>query len=199
VCRVRRRSAPRRAVPVPRPGRVTCPRHEARHRSREPEGRRRQTRPPSTSRLARGDAVARCCSLDCDPQGNATHGLRRGQALARRSITRRAARRGPADEVLLPVEPGGYTLLPAPPGPRRGRGAADGPAGARRFRLRDALAPLRDQVRRDRHRLSAGANVLTLQRARRGDTVLVPCSAKYYAARGAVGAHGHRRADPLGP
>ena len=121
--------------------------------------------------------------VDCDPQGNATMGCGVDKRSLARSMTDVLLGEARADEVLLPVEPGGYTLLPGNQDLVAAEVRLMGQPG-REFRLRDALAPLRDQYDVIVIDCPPALNVLTLNALVAADTVLVPMQCEYYALEG---------------
>jgi chromosome partitioning protein len=121
--------------------------------------------------------------VDIDPQGNATMGCGVDKRSLQRSMTDVLLGEASAAAVLLPVEPGGFALLP---------GNQDLVAAevrlmeqpGREFRLREALAPLRELYDVIVIDCPPALNVLTLNALVAADTVLVPMQCEYYALEG---------------
>jgi chromosome partitioning protein len=121
--------------------------------------------------------------IDSDPQGNATMGCGVDKRRLRHSMTDVLLGDCDLAAALLPVEPGGFTVLP---------GNQDLVAAevqlmtkiGRELRLRNALKPVRniyDVVIID---CPPALNLLTLNALVAADTVLVPMQCEYYALEG---------------
>ncbi len=121
--------------------------------------------------------------VDCDPQGNATMGCGVDKRSLGRSMTDVLLGEVPAAAALLPVEPGGFGLLPG----NQDLVAAEVRLMAlpgRESRLRDALAPLRNLYDVIVIDCPPALNLLTLNALVAADTVLVPMQCEYYALEG---------------
>lgn len=121
--------------------------------------------------------------LDCDPQGNATMGCGVDKRNLRRSMTDVLLGDAELAAALVPVDPGGFTLVP---------GNQDLVAAevqlmtkiGREVRLRNALKPVRsfyDVIVID---CPPALNLLTLNALVAADSVLVPMQCEYYALEG---------------
>ena len=121
--------------------------------------------------------------VDCDPQGNATMGCGIDKRALQCSMTDVLLGEAQAAAALLPVEPGGFGLLP---------GNQDLVAAevrlmtqpGRETRLREALAPLRNLYDVIVIDCPPALNLLTLNALVAADTVLVPMQCEYYALEG---------------
>ena len=134
--------------------------------------------------------------IDLDPQGNATMGCGIDKSQLQRSTCEVLLGECDMASALVPVEPAGFSLLPANQdltaaevrllthdgGPRDEAAQCAG-AGAR-------------SVRRHPHRLSAGAEHADGQCAGRGGQRADADAVRVLRARGALGAAVDRRADP---
>jgi len=121
--------------------------------------------------------------VDIDPQGNATMGCGVDKRALERSMTDVLTGEADAAAVLLPVEPGGFALLPGNQDLVAAEVRLMGEAG-REFRLRDALAPMRDLHDVIVIDCPPALNLLTLNALVAADTVLVPMQCEYYALEG---------------
>ena len=100
-----------------------------------------------------------------------------------------------AAAALLPVDPGGFTLLPGNQDLVAAEVQLMSKIG-RELKLRQALKPIRglyDVVVID---CPPALNLLTLNALVAADSVLVPMQCEYYALEGLSCAHEHDRADP---
>ena len=121
--------------------------------------------------------------LDCDPQGNATMGCGVDKRSLRRSMTDVLLGDAELAAALVPVDPGGFTLLP---------GNQDLVAAevqlmtkiGRELRLRNALKPVRNLYDVIVIDCPPALNLLTLNALVAADTVLVPMQCEYYALEG---------------
>jgi chromosome partitioning protein len=121
--------------------------------------------------------------VDSDPQGNATMGCGVDKRSLGRSLTDVLLGETDAAAALLPVEPGGFTVLPGNQDLVAAEVQLMGVEG-REQRLSAALAPLRgnyDVVIID---CPPALNLLTLNALVAADTVLVPMQCEYYALEG---------------
>jgi len=121
--------------------------------------------------------------IDSDPQGNATMGCGIDKRKLRYSMTDVLLGDAEVAAALLPVSPGGFTLLPA----NQDMVAAEVQLFTkigREMRLRNAIKPVRalyDVVLID---CPPALNLLTLNALVAADTVLVPMQCEYYALEG---------------
>jgi chromosome partitioning protein len=121
--------------------------------------------------------------VDSDPQGNATMGCGVDKRALGRSLTDVLLGEAEAAATLLPVEPGGFTVLPGNQDLVAAEVQLTGVEG-RELRLRDALAPLRDLYDVVIIDCPPALNLLTLNALVAADTVLVPMQCEYYALEG---------------
>jgi chromosome partitioning protein len=121
--------------------------------------------------------------IDSDPQGNATMGCGVDKRNLRYSMTDVLLGDCDLAAALLPVDPGGFTVLP---------GNQDLVAAevqlmtkiGRELRLRNALKPVRDFYDVILIDCPPALNLLTLNALVAADTVLVPMQCEYYALEG---------------
>ncbi|MBP9593215.1 MAG: ParA family protein [Steroidobacteraceae bacterium] len=121
--------------------------------------------------------------LDCDPQGNATMGCGVDKRNLRRSMTDVLLGDAELAAALVPVDPGGFTLVP---------GNQDLVAAevqlmtkiGRELRLRNALKPVRNLYEVIVIDCPPALNLLTLNALVAADSVLVPMQCEYYALEG---------------
>jgi chromosome partitioning protein len=121
--------------------------------------------------------------VDCDPQANATSGLGVSRDDNRHSIYDVLVGNAPAEQVILPTEVKNLWLLP---GSKNLTGANIELAGVegRETRLRDALAPIRnnhDLVVLD---CPPALDLLTLNVLVAANSLIVPMQAEYFALEG---------------
>jgi chromosome partitioning protein len=126
--------------------------------------------------------------LDLDPQGNASTGL--GVPRQRRSTTVYDVLMGesPIKDAILPTALPGLNLVPAD-ADLSGIELELGQAAGRSFRLRDALAPLREDTGEDRYTYvlidcPPSLNLLTVNAMSAADAVLVPLQCEFFALEG---------------
>ena len=122
--------------------------------------------------------------IDLDPQGNATMGSGVDKAQLQTSSCNVLLGEAAIESVLIPVDPGGYVLLPS----NQDLTAAEVrlltmPSG-RETRLRDALAPLRDSYDVIIIDCPPALNMLTVNSLVAADSVLIPMQCEYYALEG---------------
>ena len=121
--------------------------------------------------------------LDCDPQGNATMGCGVDKRNLRRSMTDVLLGDAELAAALVPVDPGGFTLVP---------GNQDLVAAevqlmtkiGRELRLRNALKPVRNLYEVIVIDCPPALNLLTLNALVAADSVIVPMQCEYYALEG---------------
>jgi len=121
--------------------------------------------------------------VDSDPQGNATMGCGVDKRALGRSLTDVLLGEADAASVLVPVEPGGFTLLPGNQDLVAAEVQLMGVEG-REQRLSAALAPLRENYDVVIIDCPPALNLLTLNALVAADTVLVPMQCEYYALEG---------------
>jgi len=121
--------------------------------------------------------------IDCDPQGNATMGCGVDKRDLRYSMTEVLLGDCELAAALLPVEPGGFALVPGNQDLVAAEVQLMSKIG-REMRLRNALKPVRalyDVVVID---CPPALNLLTLNALVAADSVLVPMQCEYYALEG---------------
>ncbi len=121
--------------------------------------------------------------IDSDPQGNATMGCGVDKRRLRVSMTDVLLGEAEAAAALLPVDPGGFTLLPGNQDLVAAEVQLMSKIG-RELKLRQALKPIRglyDLVVID---CPPALNLLTLNALVAADSVLVPMQCEYYALEG---------------
>jgi chromosome partitioning protein len=121
--------------------------------------------------------------IDSDPQGNATMGCGVDKRRLRVSMTDVLLGEAEAAAALLPVDPGGFTLLPGNQDLVAAEVQLMSKIG-RELKLRQALKPIRglyDLIVID---CPPALNLLTLNALVAADSVLVPMQCEYYALEG---------------
>ncbi|HUN83173.1 MAG TPA: ParA family protein [Terracidiphilus sp.] len=120
---------------------------------------------------------------DCDPQANASSGLGLARDDNRHSIYDVLVGNAPADQVILPTEVEQLSLLP---GSKNLTGANIELAGAedRAIRLRQALAPIRDNYDLVVLDCPPALDLLTLNVLVAANSLIVPMQAEYFALEG---------------
>jgi chromosome partitioning protein len=121
--------------------------------------------------------------VDSDPQGNATMGCGVDKRALGRSLTDVLLGEVEAAAALVPVEPGGFTVLPGNQDLVAAEVQLMGVEG-REQRLNAALAPLRENYDVVLIDCPPALNLLTLNALVAADTVLVPMQCEYYALEG---------------
>jgi chromosome partitioning protein len=121
--------------------------------------------------------------VDCDPQANATSGLGVPRDDNRHSIYDVLVGNSPAAQVILPTEIKNLWLLP---GSKNLTGANIELAGVegRETRLREALAPIRDNHDLVVLDCPPALDLLTLNVLVAADSLIVPMQAEYFALEG---------------
>jgi chromosome partitioning protein len=121
--------------------------------------------------------------VDSDPQGNATMGCGVDKRALERSMTDVLLGESDLAAARVPVEPGGFTLVPG----NQDLVAAEVQLMSRigrEVRLRNALLPVRDEYDVILIDCPPALNLLTLNALVAADTVLVPMQCEYYALEG---------------
>ena len=121
--------------------------------------------------------------IDCDPQANTTAGLGVGRDEERASIYELMVKEATADEVTLPTEIDNLSLIPGTKN-MIGANVELVSADKREFRLREALAPIRDKYRFIFLDCPPALDLLTLNALVAADRLLVPMQAEYFALEG---------------
>ncbi len=122
--------------------------------------------------------------VDLDPQGNATTGCGVDKRLLERSSTEVLLGDCRAEDAIVPIDPGGFDLLPS----NQDLTAAEvrllaTPAG-REHRLEQALAPIRARYDLILIDCPPALNILTVNALTAADSVLIPMQCEYYALEG---------------
>ena len=133
--------------------------------------------------------------IDCDPQSNATSGLGLAKDPDRIStyhllMGAASCRRGAAAR-LSSNSSGLFQRTRTSSAPTSNWSRQSG----REFRLRDAIAPLRDRFQFIVLDCPPALDLLTLNALVAADAVLIPMQAEYFALEGVSGAARHGRAD----
>jgi chromosome partitioning protein len=122
--------------------------------------------------------------MDLDPQGNATMGS---------GVDKQQLQRGSCEVLLgecdlaaalMPIEPGGYSLLPANQDLTAAEVRLLAMLTGREIKLRNALAPLRDAFDVILIDCPPALNMLTVNSLVAADSVLIPMQCEYYALEG---------------
>jgi chromosome partitioning protein len=121
--------------------------------------------------------------IDSDPQGNATMGCGIDKRSLRCSMTEVLLGDCELAAALLPVEPGGFTVLPGNQDLVAAEVQLMSKIG-REVRLRNALKPVRNLYDVILIDCPPALNLLTLNALVAADTVLVPMQCEYYALEG---------------
>jgi chromosome partitioning protein len=135
--------------------------------------------------LAASFAAAEVKSLlvDCDPQSNSTGGLGFGRDPERLSTYHLLLGEAEAETAILPTELEGLGLIPAHKN-LIGANIELVSAEEREFRLRKALAPIRDKFDFIVLDCPPTLDLLTLNALVAADSVLIPMQAEYFALEG---------------
>jgi chromosome partitioning protein len=121
--------------------------------------------------------------IDCDPQANASSGLGFQRDDNRRSVYDVLAGESRAEQVILPTQVEGLSLLP---GSKNLTGANIELAGAedRALRLRRAIEPIKDSYELIFLDCPPALDLLTLNVLSAAETLIVPLQAEYFALEG---------------
>jgi chromosome partitioning protein len=128
-------------------------------------------------------AEVKCLLIDCDPQSNSTSGLGFPRDPDRLSTYDLLIGQASAEQAVLPTELEGLSLLPAHKnliGANIELVAAD----QREYRLRNALASVREQYDFVILDCPPALDLLTLNALVAADSVLIPMQAEYFALEG---------------
>ena len=122
--------------------------------------------------------------LDMDPQGNATMGSGVDKSQLERGACEVLLEEAALAEALRTVEQGGYVLLPANQDLTAAEVRLLGLAVGRETRLRQALAPVREEYDVILIDCPPALNMLTVNALVAADSVLIPMQCEYYALEG---------------
>src|SRR5579872_6559327 len=128
-------------------------------------------------------AGAETLLVDCDPQSNATSGLGLVKDPERTSTYHLLMAEARADEALQQTELDHLSIVPAHKN-MIGANLELIEAERREFRLRDALAPLRDRFQYIVLDCPPALDLLTLNALVAADSILIPMQAEYFALEG---------------
>jgi chromosome partitioning protein len=128
-------------------------------------------------------AGAETLLVDCDPQSNATSGLGLVKDPERTSTYHLLMAEARADEALQKTELDHLSIVPAHKN-MIGANLELIEAERREFRLRDALAPLRDRFQYIVLDCPPALDLLTLNALVAADSILIPMQAEYFALEG---------------
>jgi chromosome partitioning protein len=128
-------------------------------------------------------AGAETLLVDCDPQSNATSGLGLVKDPERISTYHLLMAEARADEALQKTELDHLSIVPAHKN-MIGANLELSEAERREFRLRDALAPLRDRFQYIVLDCPPALDLLTLNALVAADSILIPMQAEYFALEG---------------
>ena len=122
--------------------------------------------------------------MDLDPQGNTTMGSGVDKQQLQRSTCEVLLGECELAAALVPVEPGGFTLLPANQDLTAAEVRLLGMLTGREIKLRNALAPVRDSFDVILIDCPPALNMLTVNSLVAADSVLIPMQCEYYALEG---------------
>jgi chromosome partitioning protein len=122
--------------------------------------------------------------IDLDPQGNATMGCGIDKHTLARSICEVLLGECTAQEALVPVENGGFMLLPSNQDLTAAEVRLLTMSAGREFKLRNALRPVREQFDVILVDCPPALNMVTLNALVAADSVMVPMQCEYYALEG---------------
>jgi chromosome partitioning protein len=122
--------------------------------------------------------------IDLDPQGNATMGCGVDKNAQSRTSCDVLLGDCSAAEALVPVEYGGFMLMPANQDVTAAEVRLMTLLAGREFKLRKALAPIREDFEVMLIDCPPALNMLTLNALVAADSVMVPMQCEYYALEG---------------
>ncbi|MGH8136897.1 MAG: ParA family protein [Steroidobacteraceae bacterium] len=122
--------------------------------------------------------------IDLDPQGNATMGSGIDKSQLQRGSCEVLLGESPLSAALVPVEVGGFTLLPANQDLTAAEVRLLTMMAGREMKLRNALAPLRESFDVILIDCPPALNMLTVNALVAADSVLIPMQCEYYALEG---------------
>jgi chromosome partitioning protein len=122
--------------------------------------------------------------IDLDPQGNATMGCGVDKHAQSRTSCEVMLGDCAAMEALVPVEYGGFMLMPSNQDLTAAEVRLLGMIAGREFKLRNALKPLREDFDVILIDCPPALNMLTLNALVASDSVMVPMQCEYYALEG---------------
>ena len=122
--------------------------------------------------------------MDLDPQGNATMGSGIDKQQLERSTCEVLLGECELGAALIPVEPGGFSLLPANQDLTAAEVRLLAMLTGREVKLRNALAALRDSFDVILIDCPPALNMLTVNSLVAADSVLIPMQCEYYALEG---------------
>jgi len=122
--------------------------------------------------------------IDLDPQGNATMGCGIDKHSQPRTSCDVLLEECAATEALVPVEYGGFMLMPANQDLTAAEVRLLTMLAGREFKLRNALKPIRDSFDVIFVDCPPSLNMLTLNALVAADSVMVPMQCEYYALEG---------------
>jgi chromosome partitioning protein len=122
--------------------------------------------------------------IDLDPQGNATMGCGIDKNAQARTSCDVLLGDCTASEALVPVEYGGFMLMPANQDVTAAEVRLMTLLAGREFKLRKALAPIREDFDVILIDCPPALNMLTLNALVAADSVMVPMQCEYYALEG---------------
>ena len=128
-------------------------------------------------------AEVKCLLVDCDPQSNSTSGLGFPRDPDRLNTYHLLIREADAEQVILPTELEGLSIVPSHKN-LLGANIELVSVEEREFRLRNALAPIRDKFDFIVLDCPPALDLLTLNSLVAADSVLIPMQAEYFALEG---------------
>lgn len=128
-------------------------------------------------------AEVKCLLVDCDPQANSTSGVGAGRDPDRLSVYHLLMSEASASEVILDTELDGLSLIPSHKH-LIGANIELVAAEQREFRLRTALATVRERFDFIVLDCPPALDLLTLNALVAADAVLIPMQAEYFALEG---------------
>jgi chromosome partitioning protein len=122
--------------------------------------------------------------MDLDPQGNATMGSGVDKQQLERSTCEVLLGECELQAALVPIDPGGFSLLPANQDLTAAEVRLLAMLTGREIKLRNALAPLREAFDVILIDCPPALNMLTVNSLVAADSVLIPMQCEYYALEG---------------